>query len=34
MTAREISSEHEAVGAYALGVLDVVEAAAFEQHMA
>ncbi|MBM9624527.1 zf-HC2 domain-containing protein (plasmid) [Streptomyces zhihengii] len=34
MTAREVSSAHEAVGAYALGVLDVVEAAAFEQHMA
>ncbi|MGP3983291.1 zf-HC2 domain-containing protein [Streptomyces sp. KR80] len=34
MTRHEHPSEHEAVGAYALGVLDPAEAAQFEEHLA
>ncbi|MGP3923693.1 zf-HC2 domain-containing protein [Streptomyces sp. 8N616] len=34
MTAHERPSEHEAVGAYALGVLDPADAARFEDHLA
>ncbi|MEU6080543.1 zf-HC2 domain-containing protein [Streptomyces sp. NPDC047108] len=34
MTAHERSTEHEAVGAYALGVLDPADAARFEDHLA
>jgi hypothetical protein len=34
MTAQERPSEHEAVGAYALGVLDPADAARFEDHLA
>ncbi|MGP4001884.1 zf-HC2 domain-containing protein [Streptomyces sp. 8N706] len=34
MTAHERQSEHEAVGAYALGVLDAADAARFEEHLA
>ncbi|MFF3768427.1 zf-HC2 domain-containing protein [Streptomyces sp. NPDC001922] len=34
MTAYERHSEHEAVGAYALGVLDAADAARFEDHLA
>ncbi|MET8681519.1 zf-HC2 domain-containing protein [Streptomyces sp. NPDC004647] len=34
MTAHERQSAHEAVGAYALGVLDAADAARFEDHLA
>ncbi|WP_405576311.1 zf-HC2 domain-containing protein [Streptomyces sp. NBC_01092] len=34
MTVQKLSPEHEAVGAYALGVLDPLDVQDFEQHMA
>ncbi|MFI1401130.1 zf-HC2 domain-containing protein [Streptomyces sp. NPDC020681] len=34
MTVQEFSSEHEAVGAYALGVLDVADTLRFQGHLA